>query len=101
MVKELIIALLIFSAIKFVGRILIAVFFRIFPGAKTFLAKQLVKKDHAKGCVVNKDNELYVTEQLLEERQRVLDAIPECPAHGRNCVPHAIDWINKMKKYDV
>lgn len=40
--------------------------------------------------------ELEVTEQLLNERQRVLDAIPECPGHGRNCVPHALAWIEKM-----
>lgn len=37
-----------------------------------------------------------VTEKLLEERQRVLDAIPECPVHGK-CVPHALEWIEKAK----
>jgi hypothetical protein len=41
--------------------------------------------------------ELKVTEELLEERQRVLDAIPDCKLHGRNCVPHAIEWIEKQK----
>jgi len=40
--------------------------------------------------------ELKVTDLLLEERQRVLDAIPECPSHG-SCVPHAIEWIEEMK----
>jgi hypothetical protein len=45
-------------------------------------------------------HELDVTNSLLQERQRVLDAIPECKVHGA-CVPHAIDWINEMKeKYD-
>lgn len=39
--------------------------------------------------------ELDVTNQLLNERQKVLDAIPECPDHG-SCVPHAIKWINDM-----
>ena len=41
--------------------------------------------------------ELDVTEKLLNERQRVLDAIPECPAHG-SCVPNAIEWVEKHKK---
>lgn len=36
--------------------------------------------------------ELAVTDPLLNERQRVLDAVPPCPAHG-SCVPHALEWI--------
>lgn len=40
--------------------------------------------------------ELEVTDKLLNERQRVLDAIPECKSHGK-CVPHAIEWIEEMK----
>jgi len=39
--------------------------------------------------------ELEVTNKLLNERQRVLDTIPACHAHGA-CVPHAIDWINRQ-----
>ncbi len=41
-------------------------------------------------------HELEVTDKLLNERQRVLDAIPECQSHGK-CVPHAIEWIEEMK----
>ena len=41
-------------------------------------------------------HELEITDKLLEERQRVLDAIPECKVHG-SCVPHAIEWIEEMK----
>lgn len=41
--------------------------------------------------------ELAVTEKLLEERQRVLDAIPECETHGGSCSPHALEWVKKMK----
>ena len=41
-------------------------------------------------------HELEVTDELLNERQRVLDAIPECQSHG-SCVPHAIEWIEEMK----
>jgi hypothetical protein len=39
--------------------------------------------------------ELAVTNKLLDERNRLLDAIPECPQHGRQCVPHAIEWVQK------
>lgn len=41
--------------------------------------------------------ELAVTDALLAERQRVLDAIPECPVHGA-CVPHALEWIEEAKR---
>ncbi len=41
-------------------------------------------------------HELEVTDKLLDERQKVLDAIPECRIHGK-CVPHAIEWIEEMK----
>ena len=44
-------------------------------------------------------NELKVTEELLKDRQRVLDAIPECKIHG-SCIPNAIEWIEKMKNKD-
>lgn len=40
--------------------------------------------------------ELSVTDELLKERQKLLDAIPECAPHGK-CVPHALEWIEKMK----
>ena len=41
-------------------------------------------------------DDLRVTEALLEERQKLLDAIPECPLHGK-CVPNALLWIEKAK----
>lgn len=41
-------------------------------------------------------DELAITEKLLADRQRVLDAIPACPMHGA-CVPHALEWIEKAK----
>lgn len=40
--------------------------------------------------------DLEVTEKLLNERQRLLDAVPECPMHG-SCVPHALEWLGKAK----
>ena len=41
--------------------------------------------------------ELDITDKLLAERERVLRSIPECPAHGPGCVPHALDWIEQAK----
>lgn len=41
-------------------------------------------------------HELEVTDELLKDEQRVLDAIPPCPVHGR-CIPHALDWIKRAK----
>lgn len=46
----------------------------------------------------NTEAELKVTEQLLAERQRVLDTIPPCPTHGGNCVPWAVAWIKSKLK---
>jgi hypothetical protein len=40
--------------------------------------------------------ELRVTDQLLSERQKLLDAIPPCPEHG-GCLPHALDWIARAR----
>lgn len=38
-------------------------------------------------------DELEVTDKLLESRNQVLEAIPPCPLHGSQCIPHALDWI--------
>ncbi len=46
-------------------------------------------------------NDLGVTESLLEQRQRVLDEVPECPIHGGNCVPHAVEWIKAKKENEA
>ena len=42
----------------------------------------------------------YVTlvEREIREKARLLAAIPECPVHGQDCVPHALDWINEQKQ---
>ena len=37
---------------------------------------------------------IRVTESILEGRNCVLEAIPECPLHGNQCIPHALEWIN-------
>jgi hypothetical protein len=37
--------------------------------------------------------EIKVDDELLAERDRLLDAIPACEAHCNRCVPHAIEWV--------
>jgi hypothetical protein len=44
------------------------------------------------------EEELEVSNQLLNHRQELLNAIPPCPTHGHGCVPHALDWITKHKE---
>ena len=46
------------------------------------------------------DAELAVDEHLLEERARLIAAIPECEAHGA-CVPHAIEWVENAIKAEA
>jgi hypothetical protein len=41
--------------------------------------------------------ELDPADRLLENREQVLRAIPECPIHGPSCVPHAMEWIERAK----
>ncbi len=42
------------------------------------------------------EEEVKVTDKLLQERDRLLEAIPKCPAHGL-CIPHAVEWVNQVK----
>ncbi len=37
--------------------------------------------------------ELKVADELLETRMALVEAVPECPEHGPQCVPHAIEWV--------
>ena len=41
--------------------------------------------------------EIWLTEQIANNYRSVLQAVPECNVHGE-CVPHAIEWIEKAKK---
>jgi len=41
--------------------------------------------------------ELEITTKLVAERTRLLKAIPPCEVHGTECVPHAIEWVEKVK----
>ena len=44
------------------------------------------------------EGELLITNMLLNTRVELLHTIPECPEHGKDCVPHAIDWVLKRKE---
>lgn len=43
------------------------------------------------------EGELFITDTLNENLQRVVSAIPPCPVHGVICIPHAIEWIEQVK----
>lgn len=42
--------------------------------------------------------ELRITYQLLENSNRVLNAVPECPEHGSGCIPHSVEWVEHAKR---
>lgn len=42
------------------------------------------------------EGEIRSDEALLNERDRLLEEIPHCVAHGL-CVPHAIEWVRQVK----
>ncbi|HSV84549.1 MAG TPA: hypothetical protein VLK85_35550 [Ramlibacter sp.] len=43
------------------------------------------------------EQEVAVADKLLDERNRLLREIPACAAHGDQCIPHAIEWVQGMK----
>jgi len=44
---------------------------------------------------------IITSEKVLAERTRVLEAIPECPLHGKHCVPYAIEWVEAQLKFSA
>lgn len=47
-------------------------------------------------CILQLQKELAVTNELLLESQKVLNAIPPCPEHGP-CIPHSLEWIGNAR----
>lgn len=47
------------------------------------------------------DESVEFAYRLLDTRSAnldaLLDAIPPCPAHGKGCIPHALEWIEQQK----
>jgi len=40
---------------------------------------------------------IAIMERRIENKERILDALPDCPTHGRGCLTHSIEWIEKVK----
>lgn len=49
-------------------------------------------------ALIESEDLVKLTDAILEQRSRVLKAIPECNAHGDECVPHALDWVKEHKR---
>lgn len=43
------------------------------------------------------ERELAVTDALLDDAYTVIDLIPDCPAHGGRCIPHARRWVREER----
>ena len=59
--------------------------------------KGSVSGDMALQSLIAIEKELETTDKLLADRQKIMEAIPACVAHGGQCVPHAIEWIEQVK----
>jgi hypothetical protein len=42
------------------------------------------------------EQDLTVTNRLLEERNAFLDRLPPCPFHGPRCLPYLTEWISRL-----
>jgi hypothetical protein len=71
-------------------------------------AEGLWKKAHAGGEIIEGQaaeirglrEQLEVTGKILESRTEVLEAIPGCPLHGNQCVPHALVWVQAQMEQE-
>lgn len=54
-------------------------------------------RDEAWARIEKLESEIAVDDKLLAERDRLLNTIPACPAHGAGCVPHAIAWVDDAR----
>ncbi|KKN36011.1 hypothetical protein LCGC14_0777880 [marine sediment metagenome] len=43
------------------------------------------------------ENWLMTSNNLLEEQYRVMDEIPACSVHGNRCIPHAVEWLSRIR----
>lgn len=59
--------------------------------------KGSVSGDMALQSLKTIEDELNTTDKLLDERRKILDAIPACVAHGDQCIPHALEWLDQVK----
>lgn len=53
--------------------------------------------EQLKNEVAELTRETQADNTIIADYKRVLDAIPACPAHGSDCVPHAVEWVERVK----
>lgn len=41
--------------------------------------------------------QIRLDDERIRELEKVIKEIPECVAHGDLCLPHAIEWIRRVK----
>lgn len=41
---------------------------------------------------------LDIAYMLIDDRDRLFEFIPACPEHGKNCTPHAIEWLKSLQR---
>ncbi len=58
------------------------------------LADAKAECERLRGELASAREEIAIDNQLITERDRLVNAIPECPEHGA-CIPHAIEWVEK------
>lgn len=56
----------------------------------------IMKLAEAEKHIKELEEELKLSDELLEDKKKLLKAIPQCVAHGP-CVPHALEWIAQVK----
>lgn len=42
-----------------------------------------------------------LTASRVRELEKLLDDIPPCPGHGKGCIPHAWEWIQRAKELEA
>ncbi len=53
---------------------------------------------HAQEVEKGLKEELKIADGLIETGNQLLEMIPACPAHGSQCIPHALDWVIARKQ---
>lgn len=70
------------------------------PGSPTLCESCLKNRntiEYLNSRIFNLEKDLEVSDHLLNERNKVLNAIPKCKVHGSQCIPNAIEWIERVK----
>jgi len=76
----------------------------IYEGALTALSSCQKERDDVKKLfeetkldLLLARKEIEVDNKLLEGRDELLESLPQCPQHGKGCIPHAIEWIKAQR----